>query len=179
MVMRLTVSGFGGWLAVFALLGVAGAGCGNGVGSGCGGPSGTAACAPSALAGAGSFRRVPLPPVATLLHEESGALNEGVGYEQAWATSPCSPDEVAAWLDRAASRLTRETTSASAAWRSEDRVSVGLYADRAAAGAPEGAPAGTQTWISMRWEDAGPGSLACPPCPEGYDGTLLPGCECP
>lgn len=84
---------------------------------------------------------------------------------------------MAAWFDHGERGMARQPTTGAPSWTNEAGVTIGVHGEREVAGAPEeGAPPGTRAWLSLVYQGQ---PAPCPPCPPDFEGTLMPGCNCP
>jgi len=120
-------------------------------------------------------QNIAMPPGSTVYSQKRGAGNEGTPFVQIWVATPQDKRTVAKWFNDPARKLTT-STAWDDAWDARDGTYVKIYSDPTKGLAPNGFPKHSKTWIFVNWDGK---PSPCPPCPDGYSGTLQPGCNCP
>jgi len=118
-----------------------------------------------------------MPDGTRLLRREDAAGNDGLSFTNVWLVTPAEPADVVAFFRESSETGDAEATSFNFA---EGRVSVApideIPQTSVSPRSPvaDEAPAGMGSWI-VAYQDS---PASCPPCPEGFVGTTVPGCTC-
>ncbi|NOY91944.1 MAG: hypothetical protein GXP55_12175 [Deltaproteobacteria bacterium] len=118
---------------------------------------------------------IPMPPDTRVVTREDLAGNEGSSSATIWLTSETDVPDTISHFSAVAGMGTAYDLAGQRCLDAADGTRVCVAP---ASELPDRltAPSGARTLISLRQPAQ---QLGCPPCPEGFVGTLVPSCDCP